>query len=132
MEIEKLVLEAKKGNDDAFYMLLSEHKTKLYRIAYSYFGNENDSLEAIQEVTYRAYVKLQNLKEPRYFTTWLIRILIHYCIDELKKKKRIIFRMIEKGKSTENENVNRVGIEQAIEKLDPKLKTIIILNPLLF
>lgn len=88
MEIERLVLAAKRGDESAFYSLIKQHEEKMYRIAYSYLKNESDALEAIQEATCRAYVKLHRLKEPAYFGSWLIRILMNYCADELKRQGR--------------------------------------------
>ncbi|MEX2104755.1 MAG: sigma-70 family RNA polymerase sigma factor, partial [Bacilli bacterium] len=90
MQHELMVHAAKNGDDDAFYRLILDNKEKMYRIAYSYFKNETDALEAIQEVTYRAYVRIKKLREPQYFNTWLIRIMINYCLDEMKKGNRFV------------------------------------------
>lgn len=79
------VLAAIKGDAEAFYELMNFHKNQLYRIAFRYLKSEQDALEAIQETTYRAYRSLKKLKEPKYFQTWLIRILINVCNDELKR-----------------------------------------------
>lgn len=84
-----LVLRAKKGDETAFYSLMMNHKEQLFKIAYSYLKNEQDALEAIQEVTFRAFKHIRKLKEPDFFSTWLIRILINHCNDELHKKKRL-------------------------------------------
>lgn len=46
------------------------HKEALYRTAYAFLKNEQDALEALQEITARAYQKIQTLKEPRYVKTW--------------------------------------------------------------
>ncbi|NDI36169.1 sigma-70 family RNA polymerase sigma factor [Chengkuizengella sediminis] len=126
MEIEQLVKEAQKKNDDAFYELISIHKVQLYKIAYSYFNNEQDALEAIQEVTYRTYLKINKLKYPKYFNTWIIRILLNYCNDEIKRKKRMNKQQIEiKVHQNENEFINRLEIESLIENLEPKFQEII-------
>ena len=69
MNIESLVVAAKQGDDEAFYMLIDENKAQLYKIAYSYMKNEVDVLEAIQETTYKAYMKIRKLREPKYFST---------------------------------------------------------------
>jgi RNA polymerase sigma factor (sigma-70 family) len=90
MNDEALVKAAQNGDDDAFLKLISNNKDKMFSIAYSYFKNEQDSLEAIQEVTCRAYLKLKKLKEIQYFSTWMIRIMINYCIDEKKRKNKIV------------------------------------------
>lgn len=82
--MEELVRKAQKGNDEAFYLIMSEVKGRLYNIAYRYLKNESSALEAVSEATCRAYVSIGKLKDCRYFSSWITRILINYCIDELK------------------------------------------------
>jgi RNA polymerase sigma-70 factor (TIGR02954 family) len=90
LDTEQLVKQAIKGNDDAFLQLIHTFKVDLYKTAISFLRNEEEALEAIQEVTYRAYKGIHKLKESSYFKTWLIRIMINYCNDQLKKQKRVV------------------------------------------
>lgn len=83
-----LVKKAIKDDDDAFLAIMHLYEEALYRTAFSYLKNEEDALEAIQEVTYRAYRSIKTVKEPTYFKTWLIRIMMNYCQDVIKKSKR--------------------------------------------
>lgn len=88
---EILVKQAIKGDEEAFLTLIHSYEEALYRTAISYLKNEGDALEAIQEVTYRAYRSIKTVKEPAYFKTWLIRIMMNYCRDVIKKSKREVF-----------------------------------------
>lgn len=90
MDVNFLIQEAKKGNNEAFTQLIYEHKEQLYRIAYSYLKNEADALEALQEIAFRAYKSIKKLRNPEYFKTWLIRILINYCNDEIKRNNKCV------------------------------------------
>lgn len=83
-----LVKKAIKGDNEAFLALMHSYEEALYRTAFSYLKNEVDSLEAIQEMTYRAYRSIKTVKESTYFKTWLIRIMMNYCRDVIKKSKR--------------------------------------------
>lgn len=65
-----LIKKAVKGNKEAFYELISLYKEQLYKTAYAYLKNETDALEAIQEVTYRAYKNIKKLKQAHFFLTW--------------------------------------------------------------
>ena len=85
-----IVKKAIEGDEQAFLSVMHAHKEALYRTALAYLKNEHDAIEAVQEVTFRAYKKIKTLKEPAYVKTWLIRIMMNYCQDELKKKKRFI------------------------------------------
>ena len=88
MNEKLLVKKAIKGDQEAFLALMHSYEEALYRAAISYLKNEGDALEAIQEVTYRAYRSIKTVKEPAYFKTWLIRIMMNYCQDVIKKSKR--------------------------------------------
>jgi RNA polymerase sigma-70 factor (ECF subfamily) len=131
-QIIEIVKAARKGDDESFYQLIDTHKDRLFRIAYAYLHNEQDALEAIQETTFRAYVKLRSLRKPEYFRTWLIRILINYCNDELKRRRRQSAQAAD-ARITEDEDltehhVERIRLEGALDSLEPKLKQIVILK----
>jgi len=126
VDTESLVLAAKQGDDEAFYMLIDENKALLYKIAFSYLKNDVDVLEAIQETTYKAYIKIQKLREPKYFKTWLIRILINHCLDEIKLRKRTVFSKVET--ISETDDYKKIGLEIAVENLQPKYRNVIILK----
>ena len=66
---------------------MREMRSKRYRTALAYLKNEGDALEAVQEVTFRAYEKIHSLKKPEYAKTWLVRIMMNYCRDVLHKQK---------------------------------------------
>ncbi|OAB44334.1 sigma-70 family RNA polymerase sigma factor [Paenibacillus glacialis] len=123
---EDLVKAAQRGDHEAFHQLVSGNKQKLYSIAISYLKDENDALEVIQETTCRAYTKLTRLKEPRYFQTWMIRILIRCCIDEQKRKRKMI--QVTEPLAADLELDFKLSMEMAINLLAPKLRHIIILK----
>ncbi|HEY5586192.1 MAG TPA: sigma-70 family RNA polymerase sigma factor [Ruminiclostridium sp.] len=82
--MEELVRKAQKGDDEAFYLIISNVKAKLYNTAYNYLKNESSALEAVSEATCRAYISIGKLKDCKYFSTWVTRIIINYCMDELR------------------------------------------------
>ncbi|MCZ8521828.1 MULTISPECIES: sigma-70 family RNA polymerase sigma factor [Paenibacillus] len=129
MSSEETVRAAQRGDDDAFYSLVSDQKEQLYRIAYAYLRSEPEALEAIQEVTCRAYLKLPRLREPKYFATWLTRILIHYCIDERKRRRRVLpVPHTREEAAAADAPDDRIRMEQAVERLKPKLRHVIVLK----
>lgn len=85
-----LAKKAIKRETESFLELMNLYKESLYRTAFSFLKNEQDALEALQEVTVRAYKKIHTVKEPQYMKTWIIRIMINYCQDQLKYKKRFV------------------------------------------
>jgi RNA polymerase sigma-70 factor (TIGR02954 family) len=129
MDVFALLKAAKKGDSDALFKLITLQKEQLYRIAFSYLKNEQEALEAIQEVTFRAYKNIKKVKEPKYFSTWITRIMMNYCVDELKRRKRFLPNNAEvETASITEENDNRISMEAAIQTLEPKLQEVIILK----
>lgn len=68
--------------------LLLEGYEKYYRLAYSYVKNEQDALDVVQESAYRVIRDCKKLKEEKYLSTWIYRIVINASIDLLRKQKR--------------------------------------------
>jgi RNA polymerase sigma-70 factor (ECF subfamily) len=125
---EQLVEEAINGDDHAFLQLIQLYKIDLYKTALSFLRNEEEALEAIQEITYRAYKNIQTVQEPAYFKTWLIRIMINYCNDQLKKKKRIVVKEEIVNIQGISENHVRMELEDAILGLDDRSREILTLK----
>jgi len=135
-----MVRAAKHGDDHAFFELISMHKSQLYRMAWTYLRQEQDALEAVQETVCRAYVKLKNLRDERHFTTWLIRILLNVCMDELRRRGRqspsseewMQSVPVEKRMySTQEPSIqleDRLELEQAVQRLNEPEKQVILLK----
>lgn len=85
-----LVKKAMRGNKEAFLKLIDMHMDSLLRIAHNYLSQEADIADAIQDTILDAYEHLSSLKEPRYFKTWLIRILLNNCNHIYHKNKKFI------------------------------------------
>ncbi|KAB2334883.1 sigma-70 family RNA polymerase sigma factor [Cytobacillus depressus] len=127
----KKVQRAKKGNHKVFQELMEEEKIKLYKMAYIYMKNEDDALEVFQETVCKAFTSIKNLKDERYFSTWLTRILINTAIDLLKRKKRVIpmEREILESKMTLYQSSEKdPDLLEAVLELDEKYKTVLVLR----
>ncbi|MBH0171275.1 sigma-70 family RNA polymerase sigma factor [Fictibacillus sp. 18YEL24] len=128
METEQLVKKAIKGNDEAFLQLIQTYKVDLYKTALSFLRNEEEALEAMQEVTYRAYKNIKKLKNEVYFKTWLIRIMINYCNDQLKHKKRVVRNDEILNSLGFSENHSQLELKDAMLDLDDRSREILTLK----
>ena len=63
-------------------------KGRLHAIGLAMLTNEMDCKDAVQEALVRAWMRIDTLREPDLFETWLCRILINECKDMLRKRKR--------------------------------------------
>ncbi len=91
--MEELVIRSLDGDKDAFTQLIQLISVDLYRVAKARLENIEDINDAIQETILIGYKSIQNLEEPKYFKTWIIKILINECnkIYKQNKKKVSIF-----------------------------------------
>ncbi|WP_066073334.1 sigma-70 family RNA polymerase sigma factor [Neobacillus soli] len=125
---EQLVKDAIKGDDAAFLQLIQLYKIDLYKTALSFLRNEEEALEAIQEVTYRAYKNMKSVKDAAYFKTWLIRIMMNYCNDQLKKKKRVVLNDELLNLQGNSENHTEMELKDAMLGLDERSREILTLK----
>ena len=125
---EEMVIAAQCGDNEAFYKAVSSYSENLYNIAYCYLKDQQEALEAVQETTCRAYVKLKKLKQPQHFKSWFTRILINYCIDEQKRRKKALPLYINEVSKEDESIVNKLSVQSAINELEPKYKHVIVLK----
>jgi len=132
MEIEKQIKLAIKGDEKAFEYLMDINKESLYRTAFAYVKNEHDALDILQETVYKAYISIDKLKEPKYFKTWLTRILINNAINFINKTKKVVCitdNMINKSTYYESNVIDeKIDMLNSIEKLEENYRKIIILK----
>lgn len=83
---QDLVKRAIRGNQEAILQLIEKDEEIFYRMAYTYVKNEQDALDVMQDFTYKALKKMHTVKNPDYAKTWLMRVLIHSCIDFIRKR----------------------------------------------
>lgn len=128
--VEMTRLTGAASSDEArFYEAVMEHSDRLYQIAYSYLGNRNDALEAVQEATCRAWIKRRTLKDQRAFKAWMIRILIYVCIDEQRRRKRSVPTPDERMREPVMEqDTGRMEMRWALEQVKPKYRHVLLLK----
>lgn len=101
-------------------------RVKLYKTAMLYLGNEADALEAVDEAVYKALRGLKRLRDAELFDTWITRILINECHNELRRRKRMI--PMEQLPEQTQDNAEQLPLRQAIEALPKEMKDVVILR----
>jgi RNA polymerase sigma-70 factor (ECF subfamily) len=79
--------QALEGDKDAFGLLVNAYQKPVFSLCYRMLGNSRDAEDAAQESFIRAYRKLKRYDPDRPFSTWLLSIAAHYCIDQLRKRR---------------------------------------------
>lgn len=105
-----------------------EHQDELYRLAYHILRNKEDAEDALQEALFRAYSNLWQLKKPKYFKTWITKILMNTCFDiQRKQKSNQDIEDYKEKIGTSEDMTTKVLMEKAIQELDEINRQIIIL-----
>lgn len=111
---------------------IKENQDKLYRIAYTYTNNKEQSLDVVQEAITKALEHIDSLRHEEYVKTWFYRILINEAIKASRSKNKIIeYELLEnvtQDKSYEEELVENIDIYKNIQMLNDKIKTVILLR----
>ncbi len=90
LETELLIKRAKQGDKEALLKLIMDQEQDYYRLAYTYMRNEDDALDALEDMIVIIYEKIQSLKKEKSFYSWSKTILVNRCKKLLKDKKKIV------------------------------------------
>jgi len=81
------IMAARRGNTAAFTRLVEAYQRPVYNLAYRMLGNVGEAEEAAQEAFLRAFTQLATYQAGYKFSSWLLSIASHYCIDVLRRRR---------------------------------------------
>jgi RNA polymerase sigma-70 factor (ECF subfamily) len=143
---EALVGWAQKGDTEAFEELVHRHRDKIYARAMMMMRNEDEALDLSQEAWVKAWQRLHQFQGDSSFATWMTRIVINLCLDQIRRQKKMraesIEQIEEEGGGVERqmpvEHVNpieglekeelRKRIDEAMGKLTEAHRTVLVLH----
>lgn len=76
------------GDQEAFNELMRAHEDRVFAIALRMMRNRDAALDAAQETFLTLYRKADRFHRQSAFSTWLYRVTINTCYDQLRKQKR--------------------------------------------
>ncbi|WP_375162872.1 sigma-70 family RNA polymerase sigma factor [Rossellomorea sp. SC111] len=129
--MSRLVKKSQKGDDKAFLKIFQQYEEDIYRMAYVYVKNENDALDVVQEVAYRAFKNIGTLKNPAYFKTWLTKIAITSALNILKKNKKVVQLKPEYEEYIgleDQDTLLSITLHELLEKLNEEEKSLVTLR----
>lgn len=111
---------------DAFAARLEPLRQKLYKTALLYLNSESAALDAVDEAVYKGLKACWKLRQPEYFDTWMTRILINVCYDELRRQTRFV--PLEDAPEESAEDYDGLPLREALGKLPEQLREVVILR----
>jgi RNA polymerase sigma-70 factor (ECF subfamily) len=77
-----LVERARRGDREAFAVLVHQVSDSLYAVAYRILRDTGMAEDALQNALVLAWRRIPKLREVDRFEAWIHRILVHACYDE--------------------------------------------------
>jgi RNA polymerase sigma-70 factor, ECF subfamily len=85
---QTLVQKSQRGDMAAFEELVARHRDRIYARAYSMMRNEEEAVDLSQEAWVKGWQRLRQFQGDSSFGTWMTRVVINLCLDQLRKQKR--------------------------------------------
>jgi len=83
------VVLCRKGDVEAFEILVERHQKKMLNIAYRMLGDYDEACDVVQDAFLAAYKSINKFKAEAKFSTWLYRIVVNYTKNRLKQRKNL-------------------------------------------
>ena len=133
MEQRDLVVRARGGDHDAFARLAGAAVTRLDAAARLILRDRELARDAVQETLVRAWRDLRSLRDPDRFDAWLHRLVVHACIDQLRRRRARpieveLISMTAMLPDPVDHLVDRDALDQALASLDPAHRSVVVLH----
>ncbi len=134
----QLILQAIKGDQEAFGALYTLHLNAIYRYIYFRVGDEHEAEDLTEEVFVKAWEALPKYRLTEYpFTSWLYRIAHNLTVDYHRRRLPVslsdqdLHRILSAASSTEEMVEDRQrfsALTAAVQRLDDWEQDVIILR----
>ena len=90
--IDGRVIEAcQQGDRAAFQLLFETYKDKVFSIAvYSSGGDRAVADDVTQQIFLKLFTAIRQFRGESEFTTWLYRLVVNACLDERRRRRRLL------------------------------------------
>lgn len=138
-----LILRARQGEPDAVEELLAAYEKRVYNLSLRLMLNAHDAQDMAQESLIKVFRSLPNLQTDCSFTSWVYRITVNTCLDELRRRKKRTYVNLDdllqqqlpalqtSQNTVEDALLHRQKLEQimgAINDLDEEARTVILMR----
>lgn len=82
-----LMLRVREGDGDAFTALVRRHQDRVVSLATRYLADASEAEDLAQEVFLRVHRARETYEPSAKFTTWLHRITVNACLNQLRSRK---------------------------------------------
>lgn len=129
------------GFEAAFEAIFLKYRDRVYSIAYRVTGSSMDAMDVVQESFSIIFRRLETFRAGSLFSTWLFRIVVNASIDQRRREQKKFgphFQFEDAAEPMLNSELNPEAIaatkelgsqvQEAMQKLSPKLRVILALR----
>jgi RNA polymerase sigma-70 factor (ECF subfamily) len=84
----ELVVRAKKGDTEAFSVLVQRHQNLVFNLSYRFMRDPTLAEDAAQEAFLKAFRLLRGFRGDCNFSTWMYRVTVSVCLTEISRRKK--------------------------------------------
>ncbi|MGF9910825.1 RNA polymerase sigma factor [Brevibacillus porteri] len=131
MEVQQDIQLAQDGSVEAFARVIQLYERTLYGVARTYVGRDEDCADVVQDTVMKAFRAIRTLREPAYFKTWMIQILINECRQWQRKKKRsptVELSPLQIEEKAVRAPYEAIELTEAVWKLEHELRIVVWLH----
>lgn len=117
LEDDDVVARVLGGDPAQFEVLMRRYNARLFRIARSIVGDDDEAEDVVQESYFRAWSKLGQFEGRSSFATWLTRIAVHEALARARRRGRQ--HAFGVGAEDDDEGVHMVGRGDGVHDVSP-------------
>jgi RNA polymerase sigma-70 factor, ECF subfamily len=134
---QQLLARSLAGENEAFEQLIRRHQSRLFSVAVKMMKDRDLASELVQEALFKAYKSLSS-HSGGSVKSWLTRITVNTCLNEIRKRKRLVFSehsmesWVTADKTTDPAHRAQAGelrraVKEQVQLLTPKRQAVLAL-----
>jgi RNA polymerase sigma factor (sigma-70 family) len=129
----ELVEQARRGDRDAFDVLMHEVIDRMYSIARLVAQDTDIAEDAVQEALVRCWRDLPTLRDPSRFEPWLRRLLLNSVAEQFRSRRRFeasvkLLRVEPSVGDATGNLADRDELQRAFRTLSIEHRTVVVLH----
>ncbi|HSM45431.1 MAG TPA: sigma-70 family RNA polymerase sigma factor [Acidimicrobiia bacterium] len=135
-QVAELLARVLDGDHDAFDQIMRNHEDRVFSVCLRIMGNREHALDATQETFLTAFRKAGQFRGNAALGTWIYRIAVNTCYDQLRKQKRRradpMPARLDPADHSAEDAVESAGlrpeIERALAAISPEFRSAVVLS----
>ncbi|MEK3741910.1 sigma-70 family RNA polymerase sigma factor [Brevibacillus sp. FSL K6-0770] len=125
-QIEYLLQEIKTGAMEQFEVIIDHYQQPIFAYCYHMLGHRQDAEDAVQEILFRAYERLEQYTYSLSFSAWIYKISFNHCANVLKRRKLarvlpFLYSGEQQGRNFVEEKIDHDYLGEPLERIWSKL-----------